>query len=144
MKKMMKRIIAMVAAISICSCFLCASAAVDSSRYLSAYSVTCTAASSGRVIVNVQVDATGYMDELGATSITIYRSSDGREFEAVRTYECEDYPRMMGSGLHYNEDVITYYGTPGYYYFADVWFYAGDDTGGDSRHLASNDVRAYS
>ena len=144
MKKLVKRIFALVAAICICSAFLCASAVVDSSLYLDSYSVTATARSTARVIINVDVDATGYMDEVGATSITIYRSADGVEFEPVRTYDYEDYPQLMGSGLHFNEDVITYYGIPGYYYCAAAYVYAGDETGSDSRYYLSNSVQAFS
>ena len=144
MKKLMKRIFAFVMAISICSCFLCASAVVDSSAYLDSYSVTCTAKSTARVIINVDVDATGVMDELGATSITVYRSADGVEFEPVRTYYAEDYPKLMGSGLHFNEDVITYYGIPGYYYCAAAYVYAADETGSDSRYYLSDPVQAFS
>lgn len=144
MKKLVKRIVALVMAVSIASCFLCASAALESSRYLDSYSVTVTARSTARIIVNVDVDATGYMDEVGATSVTIYRSADGVEFEPVRTYNYEDYPQLMGSGLHFNEDVITYYGIPGYYYCAEAFIYAADETGSDTRQYLSSDVQAFS
>ena len=40
---------------------------------------------------------------------------------------------MMGSGSLFYEDVITYQGTPGRYYYATAYVYAGDDTGGDQR-----------
>ena len=144
MKKIMKRIFALTAAIAICSCFLCASAVVDSSRYLNSYAVTCTARSTARVIITVEVDGLGSMDEIGATSITVYRSADGVEFEPVRTYNYEDYPRMMGSGAHYYEDVITYYGIPGYYYCVYAEVYAADETGSDSRYVTSNVVQTFS
>lgn len=144
MKKFLKRIVALVMAVSIASCFLCASAALESSRYLSSYSVTVTAKSTARIIVNVDVDATDYMDEVGATSITIYRSADGVDFEPVRTYYSEDYPQLVGSGRYFDEDVITYYGIPGYYYCADAFVYAADETGSDSRYVMSNDVQAFS
>lgn len=144
MKKLMKRIIALVSAISLCSCFFCASAAMDSSAYLSSYCVSATAASTARIIINVEVLATHTMDEIGATSIAVYRSADGVEFNYVRSYSYEDYSKMMGSGMVYNEDVITYYGIPGYYYCVEAFVYAGDDTGSDTRQVMSNIVRAYS
>lgn len=144
MKKLMKHIVALVSAISLCSCFFCASAVMDSSAYLDSYCVSVSAASTARVIINVDVDATGTMDEIGATSITVYRSADGEYFTPIRTYTCEDYPKMMGSGAHFCKDVITYYGIPGYYYCVEAYVYAGDSTGGDSRLYMSNIVQAYS
>ena len=144
MKKLVERIVALVMAVSITSCFLCASAALESSRYLDSYSVTVTARSTARIIVNVDVDATGTMDEVGATSIAIYRSADGVDFEYVRSYDYEDYSQLMGSGRYFNEDVITYYGIPGYYYCAEAFVYAGDETGSDTRQGMSNVVQAVS
>ena len=41
---------------------------------------------------------------------------------------------MMGSGGIYYEDVITFQGVIGRYYYAKACVYAGDSTGGDERY----------
>ena len=142
MKNTVKRIVAFIVAFSAFSCISSASASMKSSEYLDSYCISVTAESGGKIIVNVDVDATRTMDEVGATSITIWRSSDGKNFTSVKTYNSDDYPELLGSGLHFNEDVITYYGTPGYYYCASGYCYAGDSRGSDSRHYMSSDVLA--
>lgn len=47
------------------------------------------------------------------------------------------YPEMMGTGMHFFEDIITYNGTPGYRYFVDAFCYAGDKTGYDEKAYSS-------
>ena len=145
MKKYFKRLTALTVTAVMLACVLSTAAvAVDtrSSAYLSGYCISVTAENGGKIIVNVDVDATHTMDEVGATSITIWRSSDGENFTSVKTYNSDDYPELLGSGLHFNEDVITYYGTPGYYYCASGYCYAGDSRGSDSRYYMSSDVLA--
>lgn len=44
---------------------------------------------------------------------------------------------MMGTGMHFFEDIITYNGTPGYRYFVDAFCYAGDKTGYDEKAYSS-------
>lgn len=144
MKKSMKRIVAMVLTVALFSCMGCAFAAMRSSAYLDSYGAAVYANSGAKIIVNVDVDGAGYMTKLGATSVTIYESTDNVDFDPVRTYYDEDYPELMGSGLHFNEDVITYQGTAGRYYCAAVYFYAEDSTGSDSRFYMTSSVRAIS
>lgn len=67
----------------------------------------------------------------------LYESSNGVDFHLVRTYRSSDYPEMMGTGMHFFEDIITYNGTPGYRYFVDAFCYAGDKTGYDEKAYSS-------
>ena len=143
MKKTFKYIISLALTISLCSCLFTAFATVESSAYLSAYSAGLTAESGKKIIINVDVDATDYMDEIGASSITLYRSSDGKSFSPIKTFDSDDYPDLLGSGLHLNEDVITYTGTAGYQYFAAVYCYAADSTVSDSRLYNTNVVTCF-
>ena len=50
---------------------------------------------------------------------------------------------MMGSGRHFNRDVVFHEGTPGKYYYAAVYVYVGNSTGGDTRRYETASVRAY-
>ena len=111
-----------------------ASAAVQSSAYLDGYSVMLTADPHGAMVITVDVTGVGYMPTIGAKTIYVYESTDGVDFHWVATYESSKYPKMMGSGSIFYEDVITHYGTPGLYYCATACVYAGNSTGGDERY----------
>lgn len=65
MKASVKRVLSMVMAIAMISCLSCVmtsahSLGICSSDYLDAYSADVSAASGGRIIVGVSVDALGY------------------------------------------------------------------------------------
>ena len=81
--------------IVILSCLLCIGASARSSGYLSAYSADVSAASGGEIIVGVTVDGLGYMTQIGASSITIYKSSDQITWNPVKTYSYTNYPSMF-------------------------------------------------
>ena len=141
MKKAFKRISALILAVALFSSLTVAFAAEQSSLYLDSYNASLTARTGRKIIINVDVDGTGYMDKIGASSITLFRSSDGVNFSPVATYDSEDYPDLLlGSGYFFDEDVITYYGIAGCQYFAAVTVYAEDSTGSDSRFYDTNVV----
>lgn len=136
MKCLGKRLLSGIFALVMISSLLCtaASASVKSSAYLDAYRAMLTADPRGSMVVTVDVTAIGNKPELGVKTIYIYESTDGKSFTRIATYKCEDYPEMMGSGGIYYEDVITFQGVIGRYYYAKACVYAGDSTGGDERY----------
>ena len=136
MKRLGKRVLSGIFALIMISGLLCtaASAAVQSSAYLDGYRVVMTPESGGKLAITVDVTGVGYMSEIGAKTIYVYESTDGKYFHWVKTYESSDYPQMMGSGSIFYEDVITHYGTPGLYYCATACVYAGNSSGGDERY----------
>lgn len=126
------------------SSLLCtaASATAKSSAYLDGYRVMLTADPGGEMVITVDVTGVGYMPELGAKTIYVYESTDGKVFHRFATYESDDYPEMMGSGTFFYEDVITFQGVVGRYYYAKAYVYAGNSTGGDERGCESATKRA--
>lgn len=136
MKRLGKRLLSGIFALVMISSLLCtvASASVKSSAYLDAYRAVLTAKSNGVMLISADVTAVGRMPEVGVKTIYVYESTDGVDFHWIRTYECEDYPEMMGSGGIYFEDIITFQGVVGRYYYAKACVYAGDSTGGDERY----------
>lgn len=119
-----------------------ASAVVQSSSYLDGYSVIMTPKSNGKLVITIDVTGVGYMPELGAKTISVYESTNNEDFYWVKTYYSSDYPKMMGSGTFYYEDVLTHQGTAGRYYYATACVYAGNSTGGDERYCDSVIKRA--
>lgn len=92
--------------------------------------------------ITLDVTGVGYMPKIGANTICVYESTDKQHFYWIATYEKKDYPGMMGSGSVFYEDVITFTGIPGRYYYATAFVYAGNSTGGDERACDSVIKRA--
>lgn len=76
-----------------------------------------------------EVVATGTMDKLGMSSITIQRSSDNQNWTDVKTYTKENNSNLVRENTASHEAYVTYVGTAGYYYRAKIWFYAKKGTG---------------
>ena len=125
-------------------CTAVSAVTVRSSNYLDYYVCSVTAESGGKIVVSANVNAIINATEIGATDVYIYESSNNEDFTCVEEYHAEDYPEMLDSGRHFNSDVATYDGTPGKYYYAAVYVYAGNSTGGDTRSYDTASVRAIS
>lgn len=82
------------------------------------------------------------MDEIGASTIYIYESTDGKSFTKVATYKSENFPAMIGSGTTYYKTPVTYLGKPGYYYYASVYCYAAKDGGSDTKNYTTDVEKA--
>ena len=76
-----------------------------------------------------EVDAVGLMDKLGMSSITVQRSSDNQNWTDVKTYTKETNTNLVASNTTCHQAYVTYVGTAGYYYRAQIWFYAKKGTG---------------
>ena len=71
-----------------------------------------------------------FMDELGASEIELFESSDQTNWTSVKTYEPEDYPVMLDYNTTSHAGYVMYYeAKPGYYYTACVTYYAKDSRG---------------
>lgn len=85
--------------------------------------------SSTKLEVWFDVFATGTMDELGAKTIKVQRSTDKSDWETVKTYKKDDYSQMICEDTYVHADCVTYSYTTGYYYRAYVVFYAKNSSG---------------
>lgn len=88
-------------------------AVARSSKYLDAYGTYVSPVGNGKIVITIDVDALRSMTKIGATTIILYGSKDGKNFTVAKSYNYQDYPIMMSSGKHYYEDLFTYYGTVG-------------------------------
>lgn len=75
------------------------------------------------------VTAVGAMDQLGARTVVLQRSTDGSSWSPVKTYTMSSYPQMIRENFVAHSCCLTYAATPGYYYRAYVNFYAKKGTG---------------
>ena len=99
------------------------------SNYISSYRAYCYAVSSTKIEVWFSVVGAGTMDEIGASTIKVQRSSDGTTWTTMKTYTKESYPQMIDTNSGFHGSSVTYTATPGYYYRARVEFYAKNSTG---------------
>ena len=136
------KIVSLLLLICVTASLLCVQASARSSNYLDAYRVVLTPQSGGKIVITVDVDGIRNMTQISASTIFLYESRNGTDFTRIKTYNYEDYPTMMGSGIHHYKDAATYYGVVGRYYYATAYCYAGDETGYDEKSYTTSIVRA--
>lgn len=71
----------------------------------------------------------GMKDELGVTEILVQKSSDGVNWENVKTYTAERYTHLIAYNASSHAGYIVHAGTQGYYYRTYVTYYAKNSTG---------------
>lgn len=115
-----------------------------SSLYLSRYRAWLTPKNNGAISVTIDVQAVGDMEDIGATQVVIYKSSDGGSTWALDTvYSSTLYPELLQQDTYlYCETPITHIGRPGNKYFAVITIYAGDSTGYDTRQYQTTTITA--
>lgn len=101
------------------------------SAFFSSYWTELTKMSSTSLAICFDVSANAaFMDELGASEIELFESSDQRNWDSVKTYDPEDYPQMLDYNTVSHSGYVMYYeAKPGYYYTACVTYYAKDSRG---------------
>lgn len=77
----------------------------------------------------IEVVAVGTMDKIGASEIVLQKSSDNSNWSDVKTFTKDIYTNLVTSNNYHHEAYVTYTGTSGYYYRAQVDFYAKKGTG---------------
>lgn len=130
----MKRITKLVLLLVVCSMVMTVPAhAMEqnqrASSYFNSYRAYCYKASSTDLQVYFGVIATGVMDEVGANSITVQRSSDGTNWTTVKTYTKASYPQLKATDISFHSGYVSYTASSGYYYRAIVEFYARNNNG---------------
>lgn len=141
MIKKQSKIIALLLALVLCLA-PAALAATQSSLYLSSYGASVYAEGSGDIQVWFNVQATGTMDEIGALTIILQRSSTGTNWTTVKTFQYTSYANMLDYDDNFYTSCVDYSGTEGYYYRAYVTIWAGIDGSGDSRQILTSSVQA--
>lgn len=145
MKKSLLKVAAFALTIVVCICSVAAaSASMRSSLYLDSYRAWLSPGSDGVIYVCVDVQAVTTMDEVGASKIQVYESTDGGDtWESVRVYVKSLYPEMVVEDDYwYYDDPIAYQGVAGRQYYAVVTAYAADSTGFDEKQYTTAIVTA--
>lgn len=89
----------------------------------------------------IEVVSTSTMDKLGASSITVQRSSDNVNWSNMGTYTMSSYTSLVRSNTTHHEAYITCTGASGYYYRAEVTFYAKKGNGTAEYDYTTESIR---
>lgn len=99
------------------------------SSYFAAYRAYCTKSSSTSLDIAFHVLGAGPMDVLGASQIKLQRSSDGKTWTTVKTFDKANYSNMTDTNTAGHASYVSCTIASGYYYRAIVTFYAKNSTG---------------
>ncbi len=104
-----------------------------SSLYISGSDAEITAKSNGNLTISFWISGNDIMSEIGATSIDLYEDN-GNSTRLIKTYLASkpEYSHLMGANKVVHRSDVTYSGTVGYKYYAEVHLIAGNSSGSDS------------
>ena len=105
------------------------------SAYLDNYTAYVYLPGNGEVRVYFNVEGTNYMDELGALRIEIYESTDGTNWNWIKTFNQDTTPGMLSYNDDYHSGYVSYSGVAGRYYKAYVCVWGGKNGAGDTRYF---------
>ena len=112
------------------------------SDYFSCTGVCAVAVGGGKVLIEIDVDATHKMEEVGASVVHIYEEQSDGSFRKVFTYTKEAYPSLIEEDSYFGYVDVTYQGTSGKDYYAIVACYAKDSVGSEMLYFYTNVVTA--
>ena len=129
---MKKRLLSLLcAALVLLSLPVLACAAPRASEYFGATDVRAYAKSGGRILFEVDVDATHNMLEVGASEIYVHEQQSDGTWDIVYTFTMEEYPELIWTNSVGACVDAVYQGTVGKNYYAAVACYARDSAGAE-------------
>jgi len=139
----MKKFAQFVCVILVCSFIFAAPAQAASvaeprgSAFFGSYGTALEKTSASTFRIWYDVDSNVHaMDVLGVSEIIVYRSADQQSWQKMRTYTKEIFTSMVDYNTSSHAGYVTYSGaSAGYYYIADVTFYAENSTGHGERYV---------
>ena len=121
-----------------------ACAAARASAYFAITHAVAYAVKNGKILIEADVCATGMMDEIGVKSITIYEKQSNGYYDDVKTYTRYNTSGMISTNNYEHFKSITYQGTIGKKYYAEIGFYAKNSSGSETLYYDTNIVTAVS
>ena len=105
------------------------------SAYLTDYTAYICAMGDGDLEIWWEVCGTRTLADIGVLAVYLYESTDGVNWEWVKSFQFTEYPDMLWHNNYICVDYVSYDGIPGRYYKAYVQIWAGPEDGGDTRYI---------
>ena len=118
-----------------------AQATVKASDYFSRTQVWATRQGGGKFIIEYDIIATDFMDEVGASVILIMEEQSNGTFKNVHTFYGDDMG-LIDEDTNAAYGCVTYDGTSGVRYYAIVGFYAKNSSGNETLYFDTNTITA--
>lgn len=130
---MKKRLLSLLFAVLLLASMTMAAYAADTraSAYFSATSVRAYAKSGGKILFEIDIDATHTMQELGASEIYVYEQQDDGSWDNVYTFTMDEHAYLIETNTVGAYVDATYQGAVGKNYYAAVACYAKDSNGSE-------------
>lgn len=142
----MKKIASILCAIMLIAVLPASACAVEAtpraSEYFGYTDVRAYATGNGKVLIEVSVDATHMMDEVGASYVIIYKELSSGSYQKVYTFSKDTTCGMIVEDSFFGYVDVTYQGVPGQRYYAMVGCYAKDSNGSETLFFNTNIVTA--
>ena len=116
-----------------------AQATVKASDYFARTQVWATKQGGGEFIVEYDILATDFMDEIGASVIMIMEEQSNGTFKNVYTFDGEDMG-LIDTDRDDAYGLVTYEGTPGVRYYALCGLYAKNSAGNETLYFSTNTI----
>ena len=128
---MKKRFLSLLFALLLLFGLSTAAYAVDAraSDYFGYTSVRAYAKSGGKILFEIDIDATHTMQEVGASEIYVYEQQDDGSWDNVYTFTMDEHSYLIETNSMSACVDATYQGTVGKNYYAAVACYAKDSNG---------------
>ena len=141
---MKKRFLSLLFALLLLFSLSTAAYAVDAraSDYFGYTSVRAYAKSGGKILFEVDINATHTMQEVGASEIYVYEQQDDGSWDNVYTFTMDEYAYLIETNSIGACVDATYQGTVGKNYYALVSCYARDSNGAECLYFETSVVTA--
>ena len=141
---MKKRFVSLLFALLLLFSLSTASYAVDAraSDYFGYTSVRAYAKSGGKILFEIDVEATHTMQELGASEVYVYEEQDDGSWDNVYTFTMDEHSYLIETNTAGAYVDATYQGTVGKNYFGTVVCYARDSAGAEGLYFDTPVVTA--
>lgn len=113
----------------ILTCCMALPASARASEYFHRTYVHATDVGGGTLSILIDLAATGTMQEVGASKVVVYEKKSSGSYEPVYTFTREAYPSLISYNRLSHVNYLTYYGSPGKYYYVSAAFYAKNANG---------------
>lgn len=142
MKKIISCLCAIMLLVSIPATAFASEVTPRASEYFGYTDVRASAIGNGKILIEISVDATHLMNEVGASSVDIYEQQTNGSYRKVFTFTKTSYPNLIVEDSFFGYVDVTYRGTPGKNYYAIVGCFAKDNAGSEILYHGSNYVTA--